>query len=273
MLNTMHRFPARRYLYAALLLGAALFSSPSRADLHFHWQARFDDATQTMVRNWLTESFAALEAHVGALPIPVHVHIHRKSPADEPVPWAQTRRGRPQGVDFYIDPRFARDDFRQDWTAAHELSHLILPYLGSKHAWFAEGFASYMQYQVMQAKGVLTEAETERRYRSNIARAERNYRLHDKSFVDAAPQLRAEGRYPTMYWGGAVYFRRVEAALRHNGRSLQAVLSTYLRCCRRNYDDLDHLIATLDRLAGRPYFSQEYTRLRNSKGFPEDVQR
>ena len=263
---------ARRCL-AAALLSACLFSAPSRADLHFHWQNDFDTATQTMVRDWLSESFAALEAHVGALPLPVHVHIHRKAPADEPVPWAQTRRGKPQGVDFYIDPRFSLQAFRNDWTAAHEFSHLVLPYLGSRHAWFAEGFASYMQYQVMQTKGVLNAAEAERRYQSHIARAQRNYRRHDISFIEAAPQLRAEGRYPTMYWGGAVYFRRVDAALRDHGRSLQGVLSDYLQCCRRNHDELDPLIDTLDALAGRPVFRQEYARLRHTQGFPKDVPR
>ena len=263
---------ARRCL-AAALLSACLFSAPSRADLHFHWQNDFGTATQIMVRDWLSESFAALEAHVGALPLPVHVHIHRKAPADEPVPWAQTRRGKPQGVDFYIDSRFSLQAFRNDWTAAHEFSHLVLPYLGSRHAWFAEGFASFMQYQVMQTKGVLSAAEAERRYRNHIARAQRNYRRHNISFIEAAPQLRAEGRYPTMYWGGAVYFRRVDAALRDHGRSLQGVLSEYLQCCRRNHDELDSLIDTLDTLAGRPVFRQEYARMRHTQGFPKDVPR
>lgn len=267
----MHRRSARWVFCTVLLLGAGLCSSPARADLHFHWQAAFDVATQTMVRAWLSESFDALESHVGELPIPVHVHVHRRSPANEPVPWAQTRRGTPQGVNFHIDPRFPSQAFRKDWTAAHEFSHLVLPYLGAEHTWFAEGFASFMQYQVMQAKGVLTAAEVEGLYRDKIARAQRNYRHPHKSFVDAAPQLRAEGRYPTLYWGGAVYFRRVDAALHASDSSLRQVLSTYLRCCRRDYDDLDHLLTTLDRLADTALFSQGYARLRNSKGFPEDV--
>jgi len=271
MLRPMKRPSAKWLVYTVLLSGTCLFSSPGRADLQFHWQASFDDATQTMVRAWLSESFDALESYVGELPMPVHVHVYRRSPANEPVPWAQTRRGKPQGVEFHIDPRFPRQTFREDWTAAHEFSHLVLPYLGAEHTWFAEGFASFMQYQVMQTKGVLTAAEVDARYRDNIARAQRNYRHQHKSFVDAAPQLRAEGRYPTLYWGGAVYFRRVDAALRASGSSLRNVLSAYLRCCRRDYDDLDHLLATLDRLAGAPHFSLEYARLRNSKGFPEDV--
>ena len=70
---------------------------------------------------------------------------------------------------------------------------------------------------------------------------------------------------------GAVYFRRVEAALRERGSSLQDVLSDYLGCCRRNHGTLEHLTRVLDRLAGSPVFSAELERLRDSKGFPEDM--
>lgn len=258
-----------RHLVAALAVTwSGLLPSPAEAKLYFYWEADFPAETRTELQDWLRDAFEALEEHVGVLPLPVHVHIHRRSPADEPVPWASTRRGKRQGVDFYVDPRYAAGRFRADWTAAHEFSHLVLPYLGREHAWFAEGFASYMQYRVMQTQGVLSAEEVQARYRRNIERARRAYDLPQRSFVAAAPRLCEEGRYPTMYWGGAVYFQRVERRLQADGNSLQSVLQRYLRCCRRNAGEIDQLVATLDRLAGSTAFRDTLARFRQTPGFP-----
>jgi len=69
------------------------------------------------------------------------VHFHRRDAGA----LGHTRRSRRQSVHFYVDPQFSYDALRRDWTASHELSHLVLPYLGAEHIWFAEGFASDMQ--------------------------------------------------------------------------------------------------------------------------------
>src|SRR5690606_12588924 len=108
------------------------------------------------------------------------------------------RRWRGQHVHFHVDPRHPPEAFRGDWTAPHELSHLILPYLGRPAAWFAEGFASYMQYQVMIAMGLLSEAEAGERYRERIGRAAERYRYPEISFVEAAPRLHDDRQYPVM---------------------------------------------------------------------------
>jgi hypothetical protein len=253
-------------------IGIALFAiaSFSHAELVIHWRDPFSTAEQAHLTAWVEDAHAAVERLVGPFPFDVHVHLHRRSGAREPVPWAHTRRRRDQSVHFHVDPAYPPSAFRQDWTAPHELSHLILPYLGAGHAWFAEGFASFMQYQVMETMGVLSPAEAAQRYQRNLERAERNYDRPDLPFVDAAPRLRMEGKYPTMYWGGAAYFLQVDAHLSETGGGdLRLVLRRYLVCCRRDRDDLPALIAALDRAAGSGAFAQHLERFRSTPGFPE----
>ncbi|MEQ8858009.1 MAG: hypothetical protein RIC56_05130 [Pseudomonadales bacterium] len=258
--------PTHAALLAALLAGAATaFASP----LELVWHDDFSPAERQKLAAWVYETGAAVERLVGEFPMGVQVVFHRRDGAREPVPWANTRRSRGQGVHFHVDPSYPLAAFRADWTAPHELSHLILPYLGRRHAWFAEGFASYLQYPVMQEMGVLTAAEAERRYRRNFERAERGYGDARAPFARAAPRLRAERKYPVMYWGGAAYFLQVDKELAMDGSSLLAVLRDYLRCCRRDRASLDVLLADLDRLAGAPLFSDGYARFASEPGFPE----
>ena len=255
-------------MLTALAVGFAMAPAPSLADLELTWRDPFSSDEQAKLRSWVEEIHAAVQRLVGDFPMEVQVHMHRRDGAREPVPWANTQRWRGQGVHFHVDPTFDLEAFRRDWTAPHELAHLILPYLGRRHAWFSEGFASHMQYPVMQAVGVLSADEARRRYRDNLERAARTYAYPRESFAEAAPKLRANRQYRVMYWGGAAYFQQVDLALRQSGSSLTEVLRGYLRCCRRDRDDLASLLAELDRLSESSEFTDHYQRFASEPGFP-----
>jgi hypothetical protein len=247
----------------------ALWLRPAHAEVTFDWQAPFTTPEQNMLTTWVEETLNGVEALVGPLPFDVHIRMYRRDGSAEPVPWANTRRGRRQGVNFHVDPGYELAAFQRDWTAAHELSHLILPYLGEKNAWFAEGFASYMQYQVMMATGQLTAGEARERYRDRFSRARNRYPFHNEPFAQAAPQLRQARAYPVMYWGGAAYFLQVDEMLQDmQGSSLSSVLASYLACCRRDTKNLESLVATLDRLSDSHIFSTHLQRFRTEPGFP-----
>lgn len=255
-----------------LLLSLSLGPAQASAGLVWHWRDNFDPDEQGRLRGWVTEVYLALERLAGPLPFDVHIVFHRRDGAPEPVPWAHTDRSRAQAVHFHVDPSYSSASFRADWTAAHELSHLLLPYLGRDNAWFAEGFASYMQYQVMQAMGALGESAPETLYEDRISRAEARYRHHDKSFIEAAEALAQARQFPVLYWGGAVFSLRVDARLRTMDDArvdgLTEVLAAYLRCCHRPRQSLPGLVAELDRLSGTRAFNETLREFRIVKGFP-----
>ena len=87
----------------------------------------------------------------------LRVVIQRADDAREPVPWAHVIRSHPQGVKFYVNPDFSLGRFMRDWTAAHELSHLYLPYPGQPDIWLSEGLATYYQ-NIIQARSGLPSA-------------------------------------------------------------------------------------------------------------------
>ena len=254
---------------AATLVFAFRASPASAADLEFHFADRFDPAEREKLTAWVSTVADATEELAGPFGFPIDVHFERTR-SSQPVPWARTLRGRRQGIRFYVDPSHPAEAFLSDWTAPHEFSHLLLPYLGSRYAWFAEGFASFMQYQVMHAMGVLDPADAARRYRERLQRAERAYTRHGETFVAAAPRLRAERKYPTLYWGGAVFFFRLDARLRADADlGLLDLLRDYVACCRRNRADLTALIGDLDRLLGANQCADELAAFAAERGFPE----
>ena len=239
-----------------------------RTDLRFYWKDAFSTAEQQKLEAWVREVQTTLESMTGPPPFPVHITFYRRDDASRPIPWANTTRGSRQGVNFHVNPDFPAEAFRDDWTASHELSHLLIPYLGRRHAWFAEGFASFMQYQVMVAGGVVSAADLPGIYRQRFDRERNRYEYEALPFDEAAPLLRADRRYPTMYWGGAVYFWQADQALRADGQTLTSLLRRYLACCRQQGHNLEALIATLDRLAGRNVFSARLQTFRSEPGFP-----
>lgn len=246
----------------------ALAGAPAHADLLFEFESRFSDSEKEKLITWVTEVRDGVEALVGEYPIDIRVRFTR-SGSHKPVPSGRTYRGRQQGIRFHVNPGFSLDELRRDWTAAHEFSHLILPFVGREHAWFAEGFASFMQYQVMHSMGVINAEEVTRRYRSKLDRAARRYHYPDRRFIATTPRLRAERKYPVMYWGGAVFFFRLNEALeRSTGMTVVDLVSDYMACCRRSHSSLFGLAKDLDGITRSAVFSEELESFESTVGFP-----
>jgi len=253
----------------ALLFGLlATASTPAHAELRWHWENHFSEQEKAQLTHWIQQTYQAIETSVAPYPFDVHIYFHRLSGAQEPVPWASTRRSYRQGVDFHVDPSFSQSRFMNDWTAAHELSHLLIPFLGTENSWYAEGFASFMQYQVLHAMNLMSAKEIDEEYKGRLIRAESRYKYKNMPFALAARKLRAQGKFPTLYWGGAAYFLQVDKALKAEDSSLLKILRDYVICCRRNSSELNALTQQLDRSSGTFIFSRELNRLNVQPGFP-----
>lgn len=235
----------------------------------WHWEDVFTETEQEKLEYWVESTYEGVERYAGSLPFDVHIHLHRRDNASEPVPWANTRRSGRQALHFHVDTRYPLQDYLDDWTAAHEFSHLLFPYLGRKNMWFAEGFASYLQHSVMVEMGMLAPEEAQKRRDRKMRAAQSKLSPMPEPLPDSVSELRKRGSYPTIYWGGAVYFERVDAALQGEGSSLQDVLRAFLRCCRMQRRSLEELTAVLDEVGNTDVFTAELAMMRKTRGVPQ----
>ena len=237
-----------------VLLGCASnISMAVTPPYQLHWQHKFSAEEQLKLSQWLVFSSQATLNVLGPYPFDMQLYLYRRA-GNEPVPWANTWREHSQQVHFYVAPQFSQHEFVNDWTAYHEIAHLALPYLGRKNAWFAEGFASYMQYQIMQQAGLINSAA------NNITAKfapQRKHYLQQLSMADTAAQLLSQRRFAAGYWGGAQFFFVAERLLQQQGKAtLSQYIQRYQQCCRLQDTDLTQLIQSLDKLSDSTLFSQ-----------------
>ena len=204
----------------------------------------FNHEHSQLLESWLTFGVNATRATLGVYPTPLSLYVYpRKS--NQPVPWAYTKRNGKGSVHFHVDPRFGLKKFVDDWTIYHELAHMALPYLGSQYRWLSEGFASYMQYQIMAQADVL-QGTLSTRYQSQIAKHLRWFKS-DLTAASIAKRLMNNNQYPAAYWGSAYFFIYAEQLLeKKHQTSLVALISYYQDCCRQHDNNLADVFASLD---------------------------
>lgn len=240
----------------------------------WYWEDRFSSQEKRDLIQWVEHTQQGMERLLGILPFDYRVHFYRRHSAGEPVPWANTDKGRGRAVNFHVDMGFDPDEFHEDWTAPHELIHLIFPYLGEDSRWFAEGIASYLQYQVMYANGELDWPTAIQRYRNRFRRAASNLRPSSESIVDLSRAPRGTGSYVRLYWGGATYFLHADQRLyEKTGKRLVDVVNDYMDCCYQAWGiNAEGMIEHFDRLSRTKVFSETYNDTVNHAGFPETRQ-
>jgi len=218
------------------------------AKIIFHYKDDFSKAEKEKVEYWLKQTAEATQRTVGVYPFDLHFYLHKSDNANEPVPWANTVRSEIQGVNFHVNTEFPIEDFMSDWTASHEISHLAIPFVGKSNSWFAEGFATYMQNEILLEMEECTQEDIDKKFKIKLDMARPYYQENDP-FADVAMALRKDYRFPEMYWGGAYYFIQLNNDIKAiDGRSLGDVLKEYQPCCRLEDDDLESLLQSIDQL-------------------------
>lgn len=223
----------------------------------WHWEDDFSETEKEKLQNWLYTVLETCEKSIAPFPFKLHFHMHRMENKGEPVPWANTWKFPNQAVHFHVDPNYALQDFLNDWTAPHEISHLALPYLGEDLAWFAEGFASFMQCRIMRDMKIYSHEGMHEHFESKWKMLAPHLNS-TKSMSQLCMQMREERNYPGMYWGGASFFYLLNQELERQGRSFEWLLGKYLNCCRSNGRNIKDVLSSWDKILGSNTCANSY---------------
>ena len=225
------------------------------------------------MERWIDGAGRAVASLYGRFPIPSpQVIVVPTERASEPVPWAQVLRGGGPAALFFVDPRRGYEEFRSDWTAAHELSHMLLPYVYRNDAWLSEGFASYYQNVLRARVGLLTEEEAWQKLYAGFGRGRKGTR--GGTLQQTSRGMYRQRAFMRVYWSGAAYALENDVRLRlgdADARSLDEVLERLQACClpsSRGWSG-DELVARLDELAGTERFKPLAERYLASTRFPD----
>ncbi|MGI9284941.1 MAG: hypothetical protein ACR2P1_06100 [Pseudomonadales bacterium] len=210
--------------------------SVTNGTVKVHFIDPFTRSEQKKIMYWLAQNAAAVTTLYGKFPIDdAVVTVKKAQGASEPVPWGQVLRERIEGVNFHVNPRFSRADFMRDWTAAHEFSHLFIPFPGNKDSWFSEGLATYLQNTLRVRASMLSEQQGWQKLYEGLRRGQRDTKMQDMPLAELSPKMWDSRSYQRVYWSGVCYFLRAEIDLfdaTGGEHSLDSVLRDFNRCCR-----------------------------------------
>lgn len=222
---------------------------------------------------WIKSTASSVVTLYGRFPLPSpQVTVTPIGPRDEPVPWGHVLRGGGTAAHFYVDPTRPASEFEEDWTATHEFSHMLLPYINRRDAWLSEGLASYYQNVLRARSGLLTPEQAWERTLAGMNRGERNVR--DRlSLAETSRQMSENGSYRRVYWSGAAYALEADVALRRatgGKQSLDTALAALQACClpATRAWRASELISRLDKITGTTVFSDLHEQYMPMRRFP-----
>lgn len=223
---------------------------------------------------WLQAALENVKGAYGKLPSQspqvVIVPIGEK---DEPVPFGRVIRGGGGAVQFFVDPSYSLHRFTGDWTATHELSHLLLPFVSRNGAWLSEGLATYYQNVLMARAGEYSENKAWQKLHEGFQRGINNTR-RDQTLLDASRNMRRDGAYMRVYWTGTAIALLADLELRQRTggqMSLDLAMQRFSDCCLpsdRMWQARD-VMQRLDRLVGETVFVPLHDRYIESSEFPD----
>lgn len=191
--------------------------------------------------------------------------------SDSPVYFGRVVRDGGETIELFFDPRHPIQELYDDWTATHELSHLMLPYVERSHRWISEGFAQYYQNVLLARAGRYTQLVAWQKIADGLERGRLS--VPERSPNQAAAVSDRDSRMK-IYWSGAALALMADTELRkrsNGAESLDSVLDQLQRCClpsQRAWSGTE-LFKKLDSFVTEPLFMDLYRQYANEAGFPD----
>lgn len=191
---------------------------------------------------------------------------------NEPTPWAYVVRGGSPAAHFFINQRRPIKEFFEDWTAVHELSHLLLPYVSADDIWLSEGVATYYQNVLRARGGRMTAAEAWQRLHAGFVRGMES--APGLTLAQATEGMYRDGTYMRVYWEGAAMLLIADVRLRQmtaGRQSLDTALAALNDCCAATDRawSARELFDKLDEVTGTGVFRAIYDQHVASRNFPD----
>ena len=193
-----------------------------------------------------------------------------RSWSDSPVPFGRVVRDGGETIELFVNQYRPIEDFYDSWTATHEFSHLMLPYITTRYRWVSEGFASYYQNVLLARAGQYTE---QRAWQKLWEGFERGRRSRPELSANGAARRGIRAATMKIYWSGAAIALLADVELRRRSdgdESLDKVLALLAQCCLpsdRAWSGPE-LFRKLDTLIEEPLFMPLYRQYANTPGFP-----
>jgi hypothetical protein len=191
---------------------------------------------------------------------------------NEPTPWAYVVRGGGPAAHFFVNQRRPIREFFEDWTAVHELSHLLLPYVNSDDIWLSEGVATYYQTVLRARSGRTSALEAWQRLHAGFVRGMES--AHGMTLAQATENMYRDGTYMRVYWEGAAMVLMADVRLRQmtaGKQSLDTALAALNDCCAMTDRawSARELFDKLDEATGMRIFGEIYDQHVASRNFPD----
>jgi hypothetical protein len=228
------------------------------------------------MRAWIQDSAQMVADLYGRFPqTQVQILIAPGARGNEPTPWAYVVRGGSPAVHFFINQRRPMQEFFDDWTAVHELSHLLLPYINADDIWLSEGVATYYQNVLRARAGRMTAVEAWQRLHAGFIRGMES--APGLTLAQATEGMYRDGTYMRVYWEGAAMLLIADVRLRQltaGKQSLDTALAALNECCGETNRawSARELFDKLDELTGIAVFGEVYDQQVTSRNFPDLAQ-
>jgi len=225
------------------------------------------------ITNWIADTANNIVRAYGRFPNPearIVVVPAGRGRGDSPVRFGRVVRDGGETIELMIDPTQPMQMFYENWTATHEFSHLMLPYLQSEQRWVSEGFAQYYQNVLLARAGRYTQRYAWQKLFDGLERGRDS--VPELSPNDAAARDERNSRMK-IYWSGAALALLADVELRRRSggdQTLDSVLGEFQECClpsRRTWTGVE-LFTRFDSFLDEPLFMDLYRQHADTAGFP-----